>query len=221
MRSGKFVEKLQVKNIVVDCPEGHRKRLLTTTDLFEKGRFYCTKCDKVYRLPDEAMHRCQACNQETPLDDEEQFLKIVYDLRDDGWVVERDPERQERRTDASINADYSGDCSSCKACGQMTSLGPYGMMMSIQSYFNEIGYVIRTSEDARPEITACTDGVEHSWEYRSVVGISFRKCMKCNKMQRRLYRPWYEDFGLNDGGWDSGTPMEDQDNAPGIEVVYG
>lgn len=109
----------------------------------------------------------------------------------------------------------------------LLSLDTYGFHGALERWLASRGW--RLTATAGPPGEPCRVGRSghHRWEAGRITGITFRRCARCGRWQRRLYRPWYEDFAPADPDGFLGelrrSPVlgrEAHDLAPGTVVAW-
>lgn len=98
----------------------------------------------------------------------------------------------------------------CPVCHNPVSRepAPYEIFDGITDFLEKRGWSIVVMPYSEPQDEPCSDGSKHEWEGRRIAGISFRRCLKCYRVQRRLYKPYFEGFDLKnvESAWESGEP---------------
>lgn len=111
----------------------------------------------------------------------------------------------------------------------------YGLHMAIEQWLAGEGYgLIVASVTADASRCPRHRWGKHRWEGRRVVGIPFRRCSRCTKVQRNLYSTSWEDFPTESGypasvdaaRWDGSVedggiePCSPADLRPGMQAGY-
>lgn len=84
----------------------------------------------------------------------------------------------------------------CRVCGHdyREDVDTYGVHGMVERWLARRGFAIVVAV-RQPFVPRCPQSVvgKHRWEARSIVGIPFRRCRKCKRMQRLLYKAYWED----------------------------
>lgn len=106
----------------------------------------------------------------------------------------------------------------CPVCHNQVSRepAPYEIFNVITRFLEDRGWSIGVMPYTEPQDEPCLDSNRHEWEGRSIAGIPFKKCLKCNRVQRQLYKPYFEDFDLKnvETVWESGEPSSIENLPP-------
>lgn len=107
----------------------------------------------------------------------------------------------------------------CPVCHNQVSRepAPYEVFNVISDFLEGLGWGITVLAYKELSEAPCLYGEEHNWDARKIAGIPFRRCLKCGCVQRRLYRPYFEDYEIkmSEVWWREGDPCSIENLTPG------
>jgi len=110
-------------------------------------------------------------------------------------------------------------CPLCATSIDRDLVGKYGVFNAITDFLEAYNWIVTADIYKKPEESPCIDKKEHTWEGRRIAGIPFRRCFNCGRTQRRLYRPYFENYRediIPSDAWASSELLKDTtDSTPG------